>query len=265
MQRVKIGAVEVSRVIVGGNPFSGFSHQSVEMDRRMERYFTAARIKQTLFEAEKLGITAVLARTDGHMRRLMLEYHDEGGALQWLAQTAPELGAPDVSVDLAQRYGAKGCYIHGGVMDYWLAQKRLDEVQPVVDKIREAGMVAGVAGHNPEVFRWADRRLDADFYMCSYYNPSRRDEHPDHVHGARERFSEEDRRAMTSLIQELSRPVIHYKVLAAGRNDPEEAFAFAARAMRTTDAVCIGVYTEEKPDMLAEDVELLTRLLSGDR
>jgi hypothetical protein len=64
---------------------------------------------------------------------------------------------------------------------------------------------------------------------------------------------------MTELIQGLSRPVIHYKVLAAGRNHPEEAFAYTARSMRDTDAVCVGIYTKENPHMLEKDVELLAQ------
>ena len=61
---------------------------------------------------------------------------------------------------------------------------------------------------------------------------------------------------MTATIRELPRPVIHYKVMAAGRNQPGEALAFAAQAMRPTDAVCVGVFPKDQPDMLAQDVRL---------
>jgi hypothetical protein len=95
--------------------------------------------------------------------------------------------------------------------------------------------------------------------MCCYYNPTSRASDPEHVHGAVETYSEEDRRAMTDLIQTLSRPVIHYKILAAGRNDPEEAFAFASSKMRPGDMACIGVFTGDNPRMLEEDVRLLEK------
>ncbi len=67
----------------------------------------------------------------------------------------------------------------------------------------------------------------------------------------------EDRRIMTELIQTLSRPVIHYKIMAAGRNDPREAFEFVARHLRPQDAVCVGVYTKDAPCMIEEDIRLL--------
>ena len=59
---------------------------------------------------------------------------------------------------------------------------------------------------------------------------------------------------MTDLIPQLSRPVIHYKIMAAGRNDPAEAFAFAASKMRANDAVCVGIYQKDRPEILREDV-----------
>ena len=71
------------------------------------------------------------------------------------------------------------------------------------------------------------------------------------------RYAPEDRAERVALIQTLSRPAIHYKVLAAGRIPPAEALADAARNMRPGDAVCVGIHTGDKPDMLREDLEIL--------
>ena len=70
---------------------------------------------------------------------------------------------------------------------------------------------------------------------------------------------------MAAPIGGLSKPVIHYKVLAAGRNDSESAFAHAARAMRPHDAACVGVFTADDPDMLATDVRLFEKAVSDAR
>ncbi|MCL5270675.1 MAG: hypothetical protein M1457_09040 [bacterium] len=229
----------------------------------MKRFFTADRIKQTLRQAEELGVTALVARTDYHIMRLLLEYRDEGGRIEWLAQTCPEVGSHQACVTRAASGGAKACHIHGGVMDFLLAQGRLAEIPPVIEAIRERGMLAGIAGHNPQVFEWAERHLDVDYYLCSYYNSAHRDKAAEHVSGTAEWFLEEDRRIMGELIQTLSKPVIHYKIMAAGRNDPREAFEFAARHMREDDAVCVGLYAKEKPGMLKEDVDLLEEALAA--
>jgi hypothetical protein len=67
---------------------------------------------------------------------------------------------------------------------------------------------------------------------------------------------------MVQLIQRLRRPAIHYKIMAAGRNEPDEAFAFAAAHMRPMDATCVGVHTKDNPDMVRENVERLSRCLT---
>jgi hypothetical protein len=225
----------------------------------MLHYYTTARIKETLFEAERLGITGFVARTDFHVMRMLLEYRDEGGTLQWLAQTCPEVGDSEACVRRAARGGAVACHVHGGVMDHLVGQGRGGEVASAIALIRSMGMKAGIAGHTTAVFEWAEQHLDVDYYMCCYYNPTPRTDDPEHVHGAVEEYREEDRRAMTDLIRTLSRPVIHYKILAAGRNDPGEALAYCCAHMRPRDLACVGVFTGDDRRMLEKDVRLFER------
>ena len=121
-------------------------------------------------------------------------------------------------------------------------------------------MAAGVAGHLPEIFHWAEEHLQVDFYMCSYYHPTDRSQNANHVSGMDELFDDADRERMTATIRHLSRPVIHYKVLAAGRKTPQEGLAFAAQHLRPQDAVCVGIFAKDHPNMLAEDLALLDEL-----
>jgi len=68
MHKVKFGDIEVTRLVIGGNPFSGFSHQGPERDREMIRYYTVANIKDALRKAEAAGINTFFGRTDRHVR-----------------------------------------------------------------------------------------------------------------------------------------------------------------------------------------------------
>ncbi len=264
MQTITLGGLTVSRFILGSNPFSGFSHQGVARDQEMRRYFSSANIKQTMRQAEALGVNTLIARTDFHVIRLLMEYWDEGGALQWFSQTCPEVGSHSACIQRAAANGAKAVHLHGGVMDHALAQGKLDDVPPAIDLIHQRGMLAGIAGHNVHVFEWAEEvGLPVDYYMCCYYNPTDRGSRPEHVPTAEEYYLEEHRQAMVACIARLSKPVIHYKIMAAGRNDPEQAFAFAARHMRASDAVCVGVYPRDKAEMVAEDVALVEKYMGG--
>ncbi len=262
MDFIKIGNLKISRLILGSNPFSGFSHQGPNRDMEMMRYYTCNRIKEVLREAEKIGINTIIGRADHHIMRVLMEYWDEGGNLQWIAQTCPELTI-EKGIYNAIIGGAKGCFIHGGVMDFLFANNRLEEIPLAIEKIKKAGLIAGVAAHNPEVLLWAEKNLDVDFYMCSYYNPSLRDKDPEHKSNVTERFRKEDRDRMVEVIKILKKPAIHYKIMAAGRNNPEEAISFAAKHMRPQDAVCIGVFIKDKPYILQENLSLLQKYLAS--
>lgn len=253
---IQIGSVSTSRIILGGNPFSGFSHFDSETDSAMLRYYTVSRIKETLKEADKLGITTFLGRCDRHIVRMFMEYRNEGGAIQWFAQTCPEMKSIERSVEDAVTGGAKVCYIHGGVMDFLQAHDQLEEVFSAIEMIKNAGLASGIAGHNPKVFEWAEKNLDVEFYMCSYYNPAPRDKDAEYIQYKPDVFDDSDRDDMVKTIRGLSKPVIHYKIMAAGRNNPVEAFKYAASYIRPQDAVCVGVFTKDNPDMLADDVRM---------
>jgi hypothetical protein len=259
---VRLGELEVSRFIIGGNPFSGFSHQSRERSAEMVAWYTDERIVETLFQAEALGVTACILRGDDHITRVLRRYWDEGGRMAWIAQTNSRGGTPVESAVYCRDRGASACFLHGGVADHLVAQGRPEEMATLVKAVQAMGMPAGVAGHMPEVFRWAEAHVSVDFYMLCYYNPSPRQDVPHHDPAAAERYLVEDREARVGLVPGLGRPVIHYKVLAAGRTPAPEALSYAAEHMRDGDAVCVGVYTADDPDMLATDIRMLVENLA---
>jgi hypothetical protein len=193
--------------------------------------------------------------------RYLMEYWDEGGQMTWLAQTCPELGTPERGAQNAIVGGAKACHIHGGVVDYLFANNQMDQILPAIKAIRDAGMPAGIAAHNADVLVWADKNLDVDYYMACYYNSASRDKRAEHVSGMTEWFLDEDRDRMVEVIATLSKPAIHYKVLAAGRKGPQEAFEFCAKHLRPQDAVCVGIHLGDNSKMIEEDLRIFEECL----
>ncbi len=256
MPRVALGRLEVSRLIVGGNPFSGISHQSGERDREMLAYYTCARIKETLRECERLGINALVARADQHIMRLLHEYWNEGGTIQWLAQTAPEMGSLEDNIRRAKHFGAHACYIQGGVVDQHFERGQLEKLRAPLALIRELGVVPGIAAHQPAAHLEAQRlNLGQEFHLVCFYNLTGRRGRIE-VADQEEQYLAEDREAAVAALQELERPCLAYKVFAAGRNDPVDALRFAYAHIRSTDAVVMGVYTKHQPDQVAENVRV---------
>ena len=90
----------ISRLICGGNPLSGFSHVSAEMDWDMITYYTMPRIQDLLQACWENGINTYQSRGDRHQMRAYLEHRETGGQMQWIAQTASEFG--DIKANIAE-------------------------------------------------------------------------------------------------------------------------------------------------------------------
>ena len=255
-----LSGVTVSKLILGGNPFSGFSHQSEQMDTEMRRYFTTERIHQTLFECERNGITTFVGRADNHITRALLEYYDKGGTIQWIAQTAVERRVVEDNVKMAKYFGAKACYIHGGYVDQLWNEEKQEKIREILKFIKDQGLPAGLASHNPERIQIADEEgYGADFFMVSLYNISGR--MGNIIESKDELFNETDREKALAIIPRLSKPAIAYKVLAAGRKDPEKSFRQVFGIIKPSDGILVGMYPNAKADMIRENAELVKRLL----
>jgi len=261
LDQVAIGSVKVSRLVLGGNPFSGFSHQGADRDRQMRRFYTVERIKQTLRRAEQAGITALFARADNFIMRVLEEYWSEGGGLQWFAQTAAEQSDHLANISAAASMGAKGCYLHGGQTDVHFRQGRTDLFAPALARMRERAMAGGFAAHNVGPHEWIRDHLKPDFQMCCYYDPTERVDRPDHVASDAEKYDPAHRDEMTRFIRTLPWPAVHYKVLAAGRLPPDEAFRYVAGVLRPRDVVCVGFHLGDDPDLIEKTVALFERIV----
>jgi hypothetical protein len=258
--QVDLGGLKVSRLIVGGNPLSGISHQTEEKDMEMRRYFTTQGIHDLWRECERNGINTCIARADNHIMRNLLEYHDKGGEIQWIAQTAMERASIEDNVQAAKYFGAKACFIHGGTVGKLWKEGAIERIREVLRFIREQGLPAGMASHDPEVILTADQEgFEADFFLTCMYNISGR--MGKILESKDELFVDEDRPKVLSVIPRLSKPTIAYKVLAAGRKDPEEAYREVFGALKNTDGVLVGMYPAANPAMVRENAEIIRRIL----
>jgi hypothetical protein len=253
-----IGSAQVSGLCIGGNPFSGFSHQSPERNQEMLAYHTPERIHEVLRKAEASGINTFFGRTDEHVFSVLRNYWSSGGQIQWFAQICIERGDPDAWrkwLAGAIELGCTGAYIHGGVVDNWFANQRWELFDEALKSMRDAGIVSGFAAHQHQAQAWIRDNLQPDFQMCSYYNPTDRSRDAHHK-GEGEAWEDEDRQAMLGVIKTIPRPVVHYKIFAGGNKPVLEAFATLGRSMRENDVALIGVFLKDDPEMIAKDVAL---------
>ncbi|HEO71375.1 MAG TPA: hypothetical protein ENN80_08935, partial [Candidatus Hydrogenedentes bacterium] len=145
---VKLGNVPVSRFILGGNPFGGYSHQSPRRSEEMLDWYTMERVKEAYRRAEDAGVTTHIGRADHFIMRALREHWNEGGTLTWICQTCPGVGPIERGIRNAVLGHARACFIHGGEMDHRVARDDTGEIIDGVSMIKAHGMAAGVAGHS---------------------------------------------------------------------------------------------------------------------
>ncbi len=244
---MKIGDLEVSRLIVGSNPFTGKSHLDAATDADMRFHFTKRRVFDMLDRCYEVGINAVQSRGSMPVMGLLKEYRDEGGKLLWLAQTGKDLRTFEEELDEMMKYAPSAICIHGELSDALYLSGELDRLGGLLDCMRRKDLPVGICSHFPEVLEYAEEKgLHPDYYMASVYNlfyPDRsKDKNP-----TGERFEESDVPRMYQTIRQLSAPTVALKILGAGRRcaDQEEvkaAFIEAFASMKAGDGVLVGMF-----------------------
>jgi len=253
---VNFCGIELSRLIIGGNPFSGFGHQGPERDEEMVNYYTAARIKETLQRAEAAGINACVLRSDRHIERLLREYYNDGGAIQWIVQLGVRPEEFAGAVGRAVSLGAKAAYIHGGIGDRAYREQNLSLVAGLLDTIRDQGIPAGIGGHAPQAHRWFyESALPADFHVVSFYNCGSLHD------GQGEKFRPQDPPPACEVIRQIEKPCIGYKIMGAGRVEARAAFEFAFANIKPGDCVNVGMYRGDNDNMVEDNAAIVAAVL----
>jgi len=269
LPQVRLGPHSVSRLIVGGNPVSGFSHFSGELSREMVDYFTAANVKGLLRACEAAGINTWQSRGDKHIMRLLHEYRLEGGRIQWIAQTASEFADIPRNIREIAALRPLGIYHHGAQTDRFWAAGKIEQAREMLKVIRQTGVQVGLGTHVPEVIDYVESKAwDLDFYMTCVYNLSRTREEAERVAVLRvesELFWDPDREKMLARVRQTSKPCLVFKVYGAGRKcgsatEMAEALGLAFRHAKPSDAVVIGMFPKRK-EQVRENCRLVARAI----
>ena len=201
---IKLGELEVSRLILGSNPFFGYSHGNPHAsDAEMRAYFTDERIVAVLDRAAEQGITAVWSPCYDRWIRLWTEYQAKGGKLKiWIAQ--PDQLPMAREIRTAAKNGAKAVCIQGCQVNAHLGQGKFDVVRGWLELIKSFGLPAGMGTHGAKTNLVAEEKgLPTDFYHQTLYRP--------------DNYVREGLEESLATIEKLEKPVVAYKVLGAGR------------------------------------------------
>ncbi|MCX7803664.1 MAG: hypothetical protein N3A38_00605 [Planctomycetota bacterium] len=251
--------LKLTRLLIGANPFGGYSHQNRRRDEEMRNYYTVERIKETWARAEAAGINAMVANNETpHVLKAVREYLREGGRLTWIAQINLR-NKPDMrsAVDEAVEIGCKAMYFHGKLVDDLYAARDAETLRRWVETARRTGMPVGLAAHVADAHLWVDSLNLADFHAVCCFNCGS-------VHaGGGERFVLRDLFRAMETIRAIRKPCIAYKIMGAGRLDPRMAFQFAFENIKPGDVVNVGMHRGDKDDIVEENAALARETLGG--
>lgn len=257
--------IQVTRLIIGGNPLCGNSHYTPEMSTDMREYFTPEQVVKCLHDAQAAGINTLQARGDFHRVLYWRElFKREGGDLRFVCQTASEMHDLLSNIRVIAATGAEAIYHHGTRTDNLWLDGRIDEVQDALKCMRDCGVQVGLGSHIPEVFDYVENKgWDVDFYMTCLYNLNRSKRESALVDpfnkGTFEEFRPEDPPNMLRVVQQTDKMCLVFKILAANRKcktqeDVREAFEFAFAHIKPTDAVVVGMFPKYE-DQIRLNVE----------
>ena len=246
----RIGNVQISRLIIGGNQFSGWSHSR---DLKYLRdlflaYSTEEKILDTLEKCEDEGIDTIITSSSGYLNKYWME---RGGKIQWIAQIHPKANDLTSNIKQAIDQGAIGAYVQGGVGDSFVKNGRVDLLGKAVEFIKSNGLIAGIGGHSIEVPVAVEKAgINVDFYMktlhhSNYWSATPKEKRVEFNVDSGSPYDHDNMWSISpektiEFMKKVEKPWIAFKVLAAGAIHPSEGFKYAFG--NGADFVCAGMF-----------------------
>ncbi|MCK5272860.1 MAG: hypothetical protein KAJ52_09785 [Sedimentisphaerales bacterium] len=267
----KIGSLNISRVICGGNLIGGWAHARdlLYVSDLVKAYHSDEKVFETFELAEEKGINAFLGNLVA-APVLNRYWNERGGKMQWISDAGGAATLKD-GMKRAVDEGACALYIHGVSADKAAKLGKIGYLADSLEYMRTFDVPCGIGCHCLETVKACVKAgLKTDFWVKTI--------HPDNYWSAtpkehRLKFDmfiespldhnkpydnmwcnnpEETIEYMNSIEQ----PWIAFKVMAAGAVHPSKAFKFAYEG--GADFICAGMFDFQ----VTEDVMIARNILN---
>lgn len=229
----KIGKLELSRLMLGGNLLTGFAHARDlrYVSQLMCHYNTDAKIIETLVLAEQHGINSINIHIGQAKHKALGEYRkNHGDAMKLIVAVyaSPMSDNPFEEIDHAAEIGADVIYLWGVAADGLVKQKNMDLMKRTVDRMRATGLPIGIAAHTSRVIVECEKaKLDVDFYQKTFHTrdyPTAQKPEDKADFGSFDNAWCSDADEVAEIMKAVQKPWIAFKVMAAGAIPAKEAF-----------------------------------------
>ena len=268
MPRGKIAGLPVSRLLLGGNLLTHYTHSRdlKYVYRLTEHYNTDAKIMETMAVAETHGVDTLVIHTVPRALNTLKAHRKRGGKMKWIiCPTAPataDMKAYSKQVQQLVDDGTDAVYLWGVRADQLVGQKKMDLVAKAVEIVRDHGLPSGVGAHDLNVIKACEKaKIPNDFYIKTFHHHN----YPtapkgDELKGAYREIPGywcSNPKEVTEVMKGVTKPWIAFKVMAAGAIPPASAFQYVFA--NGADHVVAGMFDFE----IAQDAAIARKTLAA--
>lgn len=268
---VAFGKTRITRLIIGSNPFYGYSHTNRALDQCMREYYTQDRRMEVLHAAERNGINTWQLHYDTQPMADFARYRAEGGKMHLILLADFELMKNPKLLPEVAKLGPLGIAHHGNRTDERFRNGQKYLVRDFLKAVRDTGVLVGLSAHNPGVIDAVESEgWDIDYYQACLYRVSRTVEETRAQFGEAplgEAFMEKDPERMCRMIRQTKKPCLAFKLLGAGRTSGssaavEKSYRFAYANIKPGDAAIVGMFPKFR-DEVKENADLVRAILTS--
>lgn len=234
----KIGNLSVSRILLGGNLLTHFTHSRdlKYVYNLCAHYNTAEKIMETMALSEKHGVNTLVVHTVPAILETLTRYRNErGGKIQWIIcptiQVDKDPAGYKQQVKEIVDMGVNAVYLWGVTADRLTQEGNVDAMVRAVEIAHEFGLPSGVGAHDLRVVETCEERgIPADFYIKTFhhhnYPTGPKPEEISGPHSEVPGYWCSDPQAVIDVMKAMEKPWIAFKVMAAGAIPPADAFQY---------------------------------------
>ncbi len=234
----KIGHLEVSRLLLGGNLLTHYTHSRdlKYVYKLAARYNTQEKILETLALAETHGVNTLSIHTVDWALEILAKHRRRGGIMQWIicptAPVKPDMKEYSQQVQQLISNGTDAIYLWGVHADRLVAAKKIDLIAKAVQVAKDYGSLSGVGAHDLNVIKQCEEHnVGADFYIKTlHHHDYPTGPKPEELKGSYSEFPGywcKDPEETVEFMKTVEKPWIAFKVMAAGAIPPKSAFDYA--------------------------------------
>ncbi len=274
LQQGTLGKQKLSRIILGCNLIGGYSHSRdlLYVSSLFKAYNTSKKIYETYYLAEQAGINACFTTND--FKPFIDSYYKiYGGKMKTVCQTYIPEESPMSDIKQAIDNGMDYIYIQGAHADRLVKNNQIELLGDAIDYIKKQGITTGIGAHSIETIMASEKHgLKPDFYVKTLHHDKYWSAHPvenrvefsvdagkypDHNQFHDNMFDLFPEKTI-AFMEQVNKPWIAFKVLAAGAIHPKDGFRYAFK--NGADFICVGMFDFQ----VVENVNTTYEILASD-